>query len=153
MTVYTFRTDAVDLLDRIANAPDLNTHANLMDELKEMHLRNATLTQQLAESNQQWAALNKRSEAVVEKFITDYNNDAEPLSVLIQGLADHFDIETSREIELKVTVEYSVWATVDRSVPDEVILDQLTVKGDLDFRLGVASEIDQSQTDFKVALA
>ena len=152
MTVYTYRQNALDLLDRITNAPDTATHANLIDQLRDQFIENATVLQALAESNERWAKQNTQTQLSVESLIDSYYKDEEPISEIMKQLADLFDIELERDVEITVTVEYTVTATVDRSISDDEITEKLSIVDDLDFRLGIASNLDWRQESFEATI-
>jgi hypothetical protein len=154
MTVYTFEQDAQGLLNRITNATNLNDHANLIDELKERYYANSKALQLMAESNERWAKQDNQRKAAVEAFIErELENDPDALkNENLRELAETFDIELTRDVEISVKIEYTVWATVDRYVSDDAINDQLTIDREPEFRLGVASSLSQNQEDFTVKI-
>lgn len=117
MTNYTFHADAVELMDRITNAPDLASKLNLIDELRGSYISLATQTQMLAESNDRWAreSANKKAgvEAIIDGLLALYP-DEENQPDAIKELANLFDIDLDVELSVTVKLEYSLTVTAPR---------------------------------------
>jgi len=140
MTIYTIRQNAQDLLNCITNAPDLNTHANLIDQLKDQFIENATVMQALAESNERWANETRTKQQAVEAYIErELENDEDAAqSSNLQELAEAFEIELTQEVNVTVRLRYEVTVTVPRGTKLSEVEGGLTWSGEPDFDIDLA---------------
>jgi len=128
MTNYTIREDAQAFIARFAEAPDLASHANLMDELKERYTTLATQTQMLAESNERWANESREKSSAVEDIINGLLNlypDEDTQPDAIQELAELFDISLTHEIEFEATIRVTGTITAPRTMSIDSALAKL----------------------------
>jgi len=115
---YTFHADAEAFLARFADAPDLASHANLTDALKENYRTLAFHTQVLVESNERWATKNREQasavEAIIENLIDVCGWDSSDMPDAIQELAELFDIDMTEEVGFSGTISFSGYLTKSR---------------------------------------
>jgi hypothetical protein len=147
----TIRQDAIDFVTTISNAPDIQTHSNLIDELRERYVAQATVLQALAESNERWAKESKAKREAVEKFIDTYVEYGDEPNASVSDLAEAFDIDLDREWSGYITVTYRITGTAKRGLSDEEISGLIDITHEPNFD-GVTDTVEVSDSWFEEVL-
>ena len=135
--------EALELLARMTTAPDHTTWVNLVEELQQRYLAQASIVDMLAASNEAWALEAQQKNQAVQSFIdnvADVYDDAFDTDV-VKDLAEAFCIDLEVEYEVEITVTYSATVTAPRGTSKSDIRQAVYVEHD---------EIKSNDSDFEV---